>query len=166
VEEKAQSPGTSDTALDEIDRKILKLLQKNGRMTNAALAEAVGLTATPMLQRIKKLEQRGVIRGYAALVDPAAVGRGTTAYVLVKQSIHDLDTHARFVEAMGEYSEVLECRHIAGEEDYLLKVVVRDIAEYERFLLHRLTKVPGIDRVKTIFVLSTSKEETAVPIED
>ena len=166
MDEKAQNPGASETALDEIDRKILRLLQKNGRMTNAALAEAVGLTATPMLQRIKKLEQRGVIRGYAALVDPAALGRGTTAYVLVKQSVHDLDTHAHFIAAVAEFSEVLECRHIAGEEDYLLKVVVRDIAEYERFLLHRLTKVPGIDRVKTIFVLSTSKEETAVPVED
>jgi Lrp/AsnC family transcriptional regulator, leucine-responsive regulatory protein len=166
MEENAQTQVLPEVALDEIDRQILRLLQRNGRMTNAALAEAVGLTATPMLQRIKKLEQRGVIRGYAALVDPSSVGRGTTAYVLVKQSVHDLETHARFIEAMGQFSEVLECRHIAGEEDFLLKVVVRDIAEYERFLLHRLTKVSGIDRVKTIFVLSTSKEETAVPIED
>src|SRR4051812_3268362 len=120
---KAENQPNSEAALDDIDRRILRLLQKNGRMTNAALAEAVGLTATPMLQRIKKLEQRGVIRGYAALVDPAAVGRGTTAYVLVKQSVHDLEGHARFVEAMAEFAEVLECRHIAGEEDYLLKVV-------------------------------------------
>jgi Lrp/AsnC family leucine-responsive transcriptional regulator len=152
--------------LDEIDRKILRLLQENGRMTNAALADAVGLTATPMLQRIKKLEQRGVITGYRAVVNPRAVGRGTTAFVHVKQAEHRLATHRRFLQSIATFPEVIECHHIAGDEDFLLKVVVRDIEEYERFLLHRLSKIPGIDRVKTTFVLSTAKADTAVPIGD
>ena len=160
------TPADATGELDETDRTILRLLQANGRMTNAALAEAVGLTATPMLQRIKKLEQRGVISGYAAIVNPRAVGRGTTAFVHVKQAEHKLATHKRFLKAIAEFPEVVECHHIAGEEDFLLKVVVRDIAEYELFLLHSLTKIPGIDRVKTTFVLSTSKDETAVPIGD
>jgi Lrp/AsnC family leucine-responsive transcriptional regulator len=150
--------------LDAIDRKILRLLQENGRMTNAALADAVGLTATPMLQRIKKLEQSGVIARYAAIVDRFAVGRRTLAYVEVKLGEHKLSTHNRFVEAVCAFPEVLECHHVAGEEDFLLKVVVRDIEEYESFLLHKLTRIPGIDRVKTTFVLSTRKGETPVPV--
>ncbi len=152
--------------LDEIDRRILRLLQENGRMTNAALAEAVGLTATPMLQRIKKLEQRGIITGYVAQVNPRAVGRGTMAFVLVKQAEHKLSNHKRFLQTIAGFSEVLECHHIAGDEDFLLKVVVRDIGEYENFLLNRLSKIPGIDRVKTTFVLSTGKSETAIPIDE
>ena len=150
--------------LDDIDRHILRLLQADGRMTNAALAEAVGLTATPMLARIKKLEQSGVIQRYAAIVDRASVGSGTMAYVEVKLSEHRLATHNRFVDAVCAFPEVLEVHHVAGEEDFVLKVVVRDIEEYERFLLHRLTRVPGIDRVKSTFVLSTRKNETAIPV--
>jgi Lrp/AsnC family leucine-responsive transcriptional regulator len=158
-------PRDASAELDAIDRQILRLLQENGRMTNAALAEAVGLTATPMVQRIKKLEQRGVIAGYSAVVDARAIGRGTTAYVHVKQAEHSLENHRRFVETVAEFPEVLECHHIAGEEDFLLKVVVRDIGEYEQFLLHRLSTIPGIDRVKTTFVLSTSTARTALPID-
>jgi Lrp/AsnC family leucine-responsive transcriptional regulator len=159
-------PNDTRVELDEIDRKILRLLQQNGRMTNAALAEAVGLTATPMLQRIKKLEQRGVITRYVALVNARAVGRGTTAFVQVKQTEHRIANHKRFLETIAGFSEVLECHHVAGDEDFLLKVVVRDISEYEHFLLHRLAKIPGIVRVKTTFVLSTAKAETAIPIDD
>ena len=151
--------------LDAIDRRILFLLQQNGRMTNAALAEDVGLTATPMLQRIKKLEQRGVITKYVALVEPASLGRGAMAFVHVKLAAHKLATHEIFLATVLEMPEVLECHHIAGEDDFLLKVVVRDIREYEYFLLHRITRIPDIDRVKTTFVLSTSKNETAIPVD-
>jgi len=157
---------SAPVALDAIDRQILRLLQENGRTTNAALADAVGLTPTPMLQRIKKLEQSGVIHRYTAIVDAAALGRRAMAYVHVKLSEHRLSTHHRFVEAVAAFPEVLECHHIAGDEDFILKVVVGDIDEYERFLLHRLTRIQGIDRVKTTFVLSTSKAETAIPVED
>jgi Lrp/AsnC family transcriptional regulator, leucine-responsive regulatory protein len=160
------SETTQEYEIDEIDRKILRLLQENGRMTNAALAEAVGLTATPMLQRIRKLEQRGVITGYTALVDPKTVGRGTIAYVLVKQAEHRLGSHKRFVQAVAGVPEVIECHHVAGEDDFMLKVVVRDIGEYERFLLDRLARIANIDRVKTIFVLSTAKAGAPLPIDE
>lgn len=151
--------------IDEMDREILRLLQQNGRMTNAALAEAVGLTPTPMLQRIKKLEQRGIIRGYRAVIDPLAMGRGLLAYLSVQMTEHKLITHQGFVNAILNFPEVLECHHISGEEDFLLKVLVKDILEYEHFLLHRLTGIPGIARVKTTFVMSSPKMETAIPIE-
>jgi Lrp/AsnC family leucine-responsive transcriptional regulator len=160
------SETTQNTEIDEIDRKILRLLQENGRMTNAALADEVGLTATPMLQRIRKLEQRGVITGYAAVVDPKSVGRGTIAFVLVKQKEHRIESHKRVLAALAVVPEVIECHHVAGEDDFLLKVAVRDIAEYERFLLDRLALIPGIDRVKTIFVLSTAKAAAPLPIDE
>jgi DNA-binding Lrp family transcriptional regulator len=159
-------PTDGSTSLDGIDRKVLRILQRDGRMTNAALAEAVGLTPTPMLQRLRKLEQAGVIRGYAALVDGAKVGKSTTAYVRVKLREHSPKTHKRFVDDVTAIPEVLECHHVAGDEDFLLKVVVRDIAQYESFLLNWLNRVPGIDRVTTTFVLSTRKAETAIPIDD
>lgn len=144
-------------ALDAIDRKILALLQDNGRMTNAALAEAVGLTPTPMLQRIRKLEQAGVITGYMAMVDPSKVGRSVLAFIHVTLRSHGVPVHQRFLELVERLPEVLECHHIAGEEDFLLKIAVRDIAEVETFLLRRLGATDVIGRVKTTFVLSTSK---------
>ncbi len=166
MDEVTYNAGTdASIVLDAIDRHILYILQSNGRMTNTALAEAVGLTATPMLQRIKKLEQRGVITRYAAIVDPAAIGRSTMAFVHVKLAAHKLATHEIFLATVSGMPEVLECHHIAGEDDFLLKVVVRDIREYEYFLLHRITRIPDIDRVKTTFVLSTSKNETAIPVD-
>lgn len=134
-------------------------------MTNAALAEAVGLTPTPMLQRIKKLEQRGVIRAYTAILDPLVMGRGLLAYVAVQMAEHKQETHARFVEAVLGFEEVLECHHISGEEDYLLRVVAKDMREYEYFLLNRLTQIKGIARVKTTFVMSSPKMVTAIPVE-
>ncbi len=148
--------------LDEIDLRILALLQENGRMTNAALAEAVGLTPTPMLQRIRKLEQTGVIRGYAALVDPVKVGRPILAFVHVTLKSHGLPHHQKLLDIVAELEEVLECHHIAGDEDFLLKVAVRDIAELEGFLLRRLSTSGAIGRVKTTFVLSTSKSSSPI----
>jgi DNA-binding Lrp family transcriptional regulator len=155
---------TSAPALDEIDRQILRLLQENGRMTNAALAEAVGLTATPMLQRIKKLEQTGVIQKYMAIVDLALVGRPTLAFVHVTLRNHSLSNHEKFLGLVRELPEVIECHHLAGEEDFLLKISVRDIAELERFLLRRISTASAIGRVKTTFVLSSAKINAPIPV--
>ncbi len=150
--------------LDDIDRKILRLLQADGRMTNAALAEAVGLTPTPMLQRMRKLEQKGVIAGYRAVLDPTACERATQAFALVELKEHNSANHERFVRAVGEMDEVLEVHHMAGEVDFILKVAVKDIAAYERFLLDQLNRIPGIARTNSIFVLSSSKDEGITPL--
>jgi Lrp/AsnC family transcriptional regulator, leucine-responsive regulatory protein len=152
-------------SLDATDHRILQLLQQDGRMTNAALAETLGLTATPTLQRVRKLEEAGILRGYVALVDRAAVGRPTMVWVQVTLREHQLDTHTAFVDAVTAFAEVLEVHHVAGAEDFVLKVVVADIAQYEDWLLHKLTQVPGIDRVQSTFVLSTRKAETAIPVD-
>lgn len=148
--------------LDDIDRKILRLLQESGRMTNAALAEAVGLTPTPMLQRMRRLEQSGVIKGYMAVVDPVKVGKPILAYVHVTLKGHGLALHKKLLDIVEGLEEVIECHHIAGDEDFLLKVAARDIAELEGFLLRRLSTSGVIGRVKTTFVLSTSKSHGAL----
>jgi Lrp/AsnC family transcriptional regulator, leucine-responsive regulatory protein len=152
--------------LDAVDRAILRRLQQDGRISHAALAEAVGLTATPLRQRIDKLERAGVIQGYVALVDPPRVGRGVTAFVHVTLSGHALPCHAQFLERVTPMPDVLEIHHLTGEEDFLLKVVARDIAALEHFLLRDLTTVPGLGRVKTTLVLSSAKSLSAIPIDE
>jgi DNA-binding Lrp family transcriptional regulator len=156
---------STTNAIDAIDREILRLLQESGRMASAALAEAVGLTATPMHQRLRKLEQSGVIQKYMAVVDPAKVGRPILAFVHVTLKAHGRANHQKLLSLVGSLPEVIECHHLAGEEDLLLKVAVRDIAELERFLLHRLD-VPSVGRVKTTLVLSSSKVNAPIPVED
>jgi DNA-binding Lrp family transcriptional regulator len=144
--------------LDDIDRRIVTLLQENGRLTNAALAEAVGLTATPMLARVRRLEEAGVIQRYMAIVDPAKIGKGVTSFVHVSLKSHGLPNHTKFLALVDELPEVIECHHIAGDEDFLLKVCVRDIAELERFLLDGLSTSGVVGRVKTTLVLSSRKK--------
>ena len=151
-------------ALDTIDRQILMQLQRDGRMSVARLAAAVGLTPTPLRQRIDKLQRHGVIRGYHADVDPMALGKRATAFVHVTLKDHTPERHGAFVALMQHTQEVLELHHIAGEADFLLKVLVADIADFEAFLLHRLAAFDGIDRVKTTFVLSTSKRGFFIPV--
>jgi DNA-binding Lrp family transcriptional regulator len=150
---------------DAIDRSILRLLQEDGSMTNTDLAERVGLTAAPTLERVRKLEREGFIRKYVALVDPAKLGKSVTAFVAVIMKSHGQQTSEVFRRAVAKLPEVLECHHIAGEEDFLLKVVSGSPTDYEKFVLERLTKIAGIEKVKTTFVLSSPKLETKIPID-
>lgn len=152
--------------LDVTDRKILGLLQGEGRMTHAELAKRVGLSAPSVLERVKKLERSGVIRGYAAMVDPAAVGVRCFTYVEVRLLHHGSAAVNRFLEQITPMPEVLECHHITGEADFLLRVASRDIPAYEEFILHRLTALPDVQHLKTLVVLSTLKQETRLPVAD
>jgi len=151
--------------LDDIDKKVLTILQENGRITNTELASRVGISPPPMLERVKKLEKRGVIKKYVALIDPDAVGKGTMALVSVSLDRHLIKSIDQFTRAIETLPEVMECYHITGEEDYLLKVVIKDIHEYEEFVLKKLTKIPAISKIKTSFILSTVKYETKFPVE-
>jgi Lrp/AsnC family leucine-responsive transcriptional regulator len=150
--------------LDKTDREILDIIQKNARITNAELASRIGMSPPPVLERVRKLEKRGYIKKYVALLDPARVGCGTIVFVSVSLAIHQYKSISRFVEKILALPEVLECYHMTGEEDYLLKVCVSDIEEYEKFVLHRLTRIPGINKLKTSMVLSTVKHETCLPV--
>lgn len=153
------------TTLAAIDREILRQLQENGRLSATALAEAVGLTPTPLRQRLERLESTGVIQGYCARVDAAAVGRPTLAFVHVTLRHHTLEIHEAFVRQIVTFPEIISAHHIAGEEDFILEVRVKDIAAFETFLLHKLTAIPGVGRIKTTFVLSTARAGGPIPVD-
>lgn len=151
--------------LDSLDRRILSILQEQGRIPNKQLAEEVGLSPPAVLERVRKLEERGIIERYVALVDHKRVGLGTVAIVAVSLNLHQKNSIENFHAFIKGCKKVLECYHIAGVEDYILKVYTCDIDDYEHFLLNELTRTKGIDRVKTMFVLSTLKRETAIPLD-
>ncbi len=144
--------------LDEIDFKIIEILQKQGRITNAKLAAAVGLSAPPMLERVKKLERNGVIKSYRAIVDAKRMGRSFFVFAAVNLDIKALNEAASFEDSVKNMDEVLECHHIAGEIDFLLKINVPDQEHYKQFVIERLAKIEGINRIQSWVVLSTSKD--------
>lgn len=150
--------------LDRIDGKILMALQQDGRMTNHDLAAHVGLSPSPCLRRVKALESSGVIRTYVALVDPSAVNLPVNVFVnvtLERQAEERLDV---FEATVKQWPEVLECYLMTGEADYLLRVVVPDLASYERFLKQYLTRVPGVASIKSSFALKQVRYQTALPL--
>lgn len=149
---------------DDIDLKIIERLQSDGRITNAKLAAEANISPPGMIDRVKRLEKAGVIKQYAALVDPAKVGRGTMAMVMVSLAIHQLPSVEDFTDAVKSLDEVLECFHITGADDFLLKVAVRDLKEYEEFVLNKLSRIRGVGKITTNMVLSTIKYESKIPV--
>jgi DNA-binding Lrp family transcriptional regulator len=150
--------------LDAVDYRILDILQEEGRITNAELANRIGLTPGPVLSRVNKLEQSGLICGYSARIDRERLGLPIVVFVSVIMKSHDQKSSDDFVKAVNALEEVLECHHIAGEEDYLLKVVASSPADYERFTIEKLSPIKSIQRIKTTFVLSSSKATTRIPL--
>lgn len=158
----------TEITLDAIDRRILRALQTHGRMTYDELAAQVSLSPSAALRRVKRLEEAGVIAGYVAIVPPERVGLGLTAYINVRLEKHT-ETHKRnpmdlFRAAVQSWPEVVECVALTGEMDYLLRVVVQDMAHYSRFIMDTLLKHPSVEDCKTSFVLDRVKNTTAVPV--
>ncbi|MFQ6615033.1 MAG: Lrp/AsnC family transcriptional regulator [Fidelibacterota bacterium] len=151
--------------MDQLDKKILENLQQNGRMTTAELADRVGMSRTPVFERVKKLERKGIIRQYAALVDPQQIGITCFTFVEVQLIRHGRETVNRFIEAITKVPEVMECHHITGEADFLLKVATRDTPAYEHLLLNTLTALPEVRNLKTLVVLSTLVQKTQFPVQ-
>jgi Lrp/AsnC family leucine-responsive transcriptional regulator len=154
--------------LDKLDRQILRSLQLEGRSTYEQLAEQVGLSPSAVLRRVKRLEESGVIDRYVALVKPEAVGLGLTAYINVRLE-KNTESHKRnpmdlFRASVQTWPEVAECAALTGEMDYLLRVVVQDMAHYRRFIMDTLLKHPSVQDCKTSFVLDRVKATTAVPL--
>jgi Lrp/AsnC family transcriptional regulator, leucine-responsive regulatory protein len=156
------------TALDKLDKAILRVLQQNGRETYDVLGEQVGLSASAVLRRVKRLEDAGVIERYVALVRPESVGIGLTAYINVRLEKHT-ESHKRnpmdlFRASVQTWPEVVECVALTGEMDFLLRVVVQDMAHYSRFIMDTVLKHPSVQDCKTSFVLDRVKATTAVPL--
>jgi Lrp/AsnC family leucine-responsive transcriptional regulator len=155
----------SQVAIDAVDRRLLALLQRDGRAPVARLAAAVGLSAPPVHERLRRLEAAGVIARYTAVLDAPRLGFGMTVYVAVTLALHREGAVRKFREAVRAVPEILECHHTTGTADFLLRVVVRDAAAYEHLVLNVLTRLPGVERLNSSVVLSTMKSETALPLE-
>ncbi|MBF0355623.1 MAG: Lrp/AsnC family transcriptional regulator [Alphaproteobacteria bacterium] len=151
--------------LDRIDRRILHDLQEDGRMTNVELAKRAGISAPPCLRRVRALEEAGFIRGYHAEVDPQALGYHVTVFAhvgLSSQADHDLKAFEALVDT---WPEVRECHMLAGETDFLLKVVAVDWDAYQKFLTTQLTAAPNVSHVKSALAIRNSKMEPGVPVD-
>ena len=154
--------------LDAIDLRVLRALQANGRATYDELASQISLSSSATLRRVKRLEEAGVIAGYVALLRPERVGLALTAYINVRLEKHS-ESHKRspmdaFRASIQGWPEVVECASLTGEMDYLLRVVVADMAHYSRFVMDTLLKHPSVQDCKTSFVLDRVKSTTALPI--
>jgi Lrp/AsnC family transcriptional regulator, leucine-responsive regulatory protein len=165
----------AEIELDAIDRRILAILQKDGRLSNQDIADRVSLSPSPCLRRIRRLEESGVIRGYVALLEPSMLGLGLLAYVNVRlekrggvpasAGMKNPQTHAEsFREAVRGWPEVVACDAMTGEMDYLLRVQVEDMAHFSRFVQDELLHHPSVIDVKTSFSLERIKETTALPV--
>lgn len=172
----------SKITLDKTDRKILAVLQADGRLSNQDVAEQVSLSPSPCLRRVKRLEEAGVIRQYVALLDPEKIGLGLLAYVNVRLEKHSGDTahstarvlapnlvthtspRADFAVAVAQWPEVLACYAMTGEMDYLLRVHVEDMEHFSRFMMATLLRHPAALDVKSSFALQRIKDTTALPL--
>jgi Lrp/AsnC family transcriptional regulator, leucine-responsive regulatory protein len=155
-------------ALDKLDANILRILQADGRKTYDLIAAEVGLSASAVLRRVKRLEDAGIIDRYVALVKPERVGLGLTAYINVRLEKH-AESHKRspmdlFRASVLTWPEVVECAALTGEMDYLLRLVVKDMSAYSRFIMDTLLKHPSVQDCKTSFMMDQVKSTTAVPV--
>jgi len=152
--------------LDRFDKAILSILQTEGHISNQDLADRIGLSPAPCLRRVKALEQAGLILGYQALVDAKKLGLSLMALIGISMDQHTPERFANFESSITQIPEVLECLLITGQQsDYLLKVVVKDMDDYQHLLLHKITKIAGVTGVHTSFVLRNVVTRAKVPVE-
>lgn len=150
--------------LDKIDRKILDILQRNAKITNAQLSKEIGLSPAPTLERVKKLETSGVIDSYHAKLNTAKIGLGISTFVQIKLTGHDKESIRTFISAINKIDEVIECHHVTGSSDFVLKVIAKDIAAYQQLMLDKVNEVPVVDSLQSSVILSTFKDSKALPI--
>ncbi|KRG60487.1 Lrp/AsnC family transcriptional regulator [Stenotrophomonas sp. W1S232] len=150
--------------LDRTDLRLLAEIQRNGRATNAELAQRVNLSPSACLRRVQRLESEGVIGGYGAWLQPRAIGLGLQAFVRVQLAKHGHAAIAQFIEAVQLWDEVVACHALTGDMDYLLHVYVRDLDHFSAFLLDKLLNASGVADVNSSFVLRTVKEFRALPL--
>lgn len=150
--------------LDDMDRKILQVLQADGRVSNQDLAQRVGLSPSPCLRRLRILEAEGIISRYVAMVDQTRVGLPVSVFVSIKLERQREEALDHFDREIRKYPEVLECYLMTGTRDYLLRVVAEDLAAYERFLKDKLTRLEGVSSIESSFALNQVKYTNSLPI--
>ncbi|HRG53246.1 MAG TPA: Lrp/AsnC family transcriptional regulator [Bacteroidia bacterium] len=147
--------------LDTIDKKILRLLQKDARLNTKEIADKIGLSVTPTYERLKKIEKTKVIKGYVALLDPQIIGKTCTAFCTVTLRLHSAPLLKQFEQALRSFPEVMECYHVAGAYDYLIKIVVDNMNDYKQLLVNKLAAMENIANVQSSFIMTEIKHETA-----
>lgn len=150
--------------LDDLDKRILEVLQDEGRISNKDLAERINLTTTPTLERVRRLEREGVIAGYGAHLNKEAINKGFSAFVTVTLSAHRLNLLDEFKDAVRAIPEILSCYNTTGEGDFLLYVISDDVKGYEQLMRTKITTLPDVQRIHTSIVLGTIKEQSSIPV--
>jgi len=151
--------------LDSIDLKILKILQQNSKITNLDLSKKIGLSPAPTLERVKKLENTGIIESYHAQIDPVAMGLSVKTFVLVSIAWQKTNALENFITKVNQIDEIVECYIITGEADVVMKLVCKDIPTYEKLLFKTLSKIEEIERIKTLMTLSSVKDSKILPFD-
>lgn len=150
--------------LDATDKKILEILQANSNITNAQLAKEIGLSPAPTLERVNKLETSGVIRSYHAVINPGSVGLGVSTFVMASLKGHNKENIDKFIQAIKRINEIVECHHVTGSADFILKIVCVDIAAYQQLMLERVSNIDVVDSLQSMVILSTFKDSKSLPI--
>ena len=145
--------------MDVIDRKIIKLLQEDAKQNTKEIAKKIGLTVSPTYERIKKLEESGVIKKYIAIIDRDKIGQKIMVYCQISLMKHSRELIDNFINAINSYPEVLVCQHVSGNYDFLLKLGVEDMNAYQKFVIERLSIIEGISNVQSSFVMSEIKNQ-------
>lgn len=150
--------------LDEIDRKILEILQSNAKITNAQLSKDIGLSPAPTLERVKKLETSGVIKSYHATLDTDVLGLGVQTFVQVSLKGHNKNNIDIFIKEINKIPEVIECHHTTGTGDFILKIISKDIQSYQKLMLEKVSDIEVVDGLQSLIILSTFKNSKTMPI--
>jgi DNA-binding Lrp family transcriptional regulator len=150
--------------LDKTDRKILEILQKSAKITNAQLSKEIGLSPAPTLERVKKLESHGVITSYHAKLNTEKIGLGVSTFVLVTLRGHNRENIEQFMQEIEKIDEVIECHHITGAGDFILRIISKDIRSYQKLMLEKVSDIKVVDSMQSMVVLSTFKDSKVLPI--
>ncbi|WP_420316445.1 Lrp/AsnC family transcriptional regulator [Ekhidna sp.] len=155
---------SSRIKLDKIDRKILDILQSNAKITNAQLSKDIGLSPAPTLERVKKLETSGIIKSYHAKLDTDKVGLGVHTFVQVSLKGHNKKNIDAFINEINSIPEVIECHHITGSGDFILKIICSDIQSYQKLMLEKVSEIEVVDGLQSMIILSTFKDSKVMPV--
>ncbi len=151
--------------IDRTDKKILELLQKNAKITNAKLSKEIGLSPAPTLERVRKLEARGIISGYHAKLNMSKIGLGVSTFVMVSLKGHNKKNLKSFLDKIKDVENIIECHHITGSGDFILRIVAEDIESYQELMLDKVSEIEVTDSLQSMVILSTFKDNKVIPVQ-
>ena len=151
--------------IDRTDKKILEILQKNAKITNAKLSKQIGLSPAPTLERVRKLESRGIISGYHAKLNMSKIGLGVSTFVMVSLKGHNKKNLQSFLDKIKDVENIVECHHITGSGDFILRIVAEDIESYQELMLDKVSEIEVTDSLQSMVILSTFKDNKVIPVQ-